>query len=36
MVLKVDSAPPKTLIDNLRSRPGIQRVKTVAVPPRDA
>jgi D-3-phosphoglycerate dehydrogenase len=36
MVLKVDSAPPATLIESLRAHPGILRVKTIGVPPRDA
>ena len=34
MVLKVDSAPPAALVDGLRQRPGITRVRVVELPPR--
>ncbi len=34
-LLKVDSAPSATLIDELRKNPGILRVKTANLPPRD-
>ncbi|HLL88369.1 MAG TPA: phosphoglycerate dehydrogenase [Tepidisphaeraceae bacterium] len=35
MVLKTDSAPPEALINRLKARPGILRVKSVNLPPRD-
>jgi D-3-phosphoglycerate dehydrogenase len=35
MVLKVDSAPNEALLNRLRARPGILRVKTVVLPKRD-
>ena len=34
MVLKTDSAPPEALLNRLRARPNIVRVKTVVLPPR--
>jgi len=36
MVLKVDSAPDDALVNRLRARPGILRVKNVKLPKRDA
>ncbi len=36
MVIKTDSAPPVTLLDRLRSRPGIVKVKSVVLPARSA
>jgi D-3-phosphoglycerate dehydrogenase len=36
MLLKTDSAPPKALLDQLRARPNIVRVKPLLVPPRGA
>jgi D-3-phosphoglycerate dehydrogenase / 2-oxoglutarate reductase len=35
MVLKTDSAPQDSLINRLKARPNILRVKTVALPPRE-
>lgn len=34
MVIKTDSHPPQKLVDGLRSRPGILRVKPLVLPPR--
>jgi len=34
MVLKTDSAPPEAVLDKLRARPGILRVKSVVLPVR--
>ena len=34
MVIKTDSAPPEALLNRLRARPNIIRVKTVVLPPR--
>ncbi len=36
MVLKVDSAPDEALVNRLRARPGILRVRNVKLPKRDA
>ena len=36
MLLKVDSAPGKEVVESLRKHPGLLRVKTVACPTRDA
>ena len=36
MVLKIDSQAPTSLIDNLKSKPGILRVKALSLPPRNA
>ena len=36
MVLKVDSVPPKDLVDGLRASPGILKVQCVKLPPREA
>ncbi|HEY2587670.1 MAG TPA: ACT domain-containing protein, partial [Tepidisphaeraceae bacterium] len=36
MVLKTDSEPPATLLETLRTRPNIIRVKALALPPRNA
>lgn len=36
MVLKTDSAPPDALLNRLRARPNILRVKALVLPPRDA
>ena len=36
MMVKVDSAPPPSLLEKLRSRPGILRVKSVELPARGA
>jgi D-3-phosphoglycerate dehydrogenase len=36
MVLKTDSAPPEALINRLKARPNILKVKTVKLPARDA
>jgi D-3-phosphoglycerate dehydrogenase / 2-oxoglutarate reductase len=36
MMLKIDSAPPEALINRLRARPGILRVKSLALPARSA
>ncbi|CAA9397880.1 MAG: D-3-phosphoglycerate dehydrogenase [uncultured Phycisphaerae bacterium] len=36
MVIKTDSAPDAKLLGGLRARPGILKVKSVALPPRDA
>jgi len=36
MVIKTDSPPPPALLEKLRSRPGVTRVKSVALPARDA
>lgn len=36
MVLKTDSEPPEALVNRLRARPNILRVKTVKLPARDA
>jgi D-3-phosphoglycerate dehydrogenase len=35
MVLKIDSVPPEALINRLRARPNIVRVKSVTLPPRN-
>jgi D-3-phosphoglycerate dehydrogenase len=35
MVLKVDSVPPDALLNRLRARPNILKVKSVKLPPRD-
>lgn len=34
MVLKVDSAPPEALVNRLKARPNILRVRSVVLPPR--
>ena len=34
MVIKTDSAPPESLLNRLRARPNILRVKSVSLPPR--
>jgi hypothetical protein len=34
MVLKTDSEAPPALVNRLKARPGILRVKTLALPPR--
>jgi D-3-phosphoglycerate dehydrogenase len=34
MVLKVDSAPPEALVNRLKARPNILRVKSMVLPPR--
>jgi len=34
MLLKTDSQPPEALVNRLRARPGILRVKTLELPPR--
>jgi len=36
MVLKTDSAPPTTLLDQLRARPNIIKVKSMVLPARNA
>jgi D-3-phosphoglycerate dehydrogenase len=36
MVLKTDSQPTTTLVENLKSKPGILRVKALSLPPRNA
>lgn len=36
MVLKTDSEPPTTLLEKLRTRPNIIRVKALTLPPRNA
>src|SRR5687768_3586551 len=36
MVIKTDSAPPEALLNRLRARPNILRVKALVLPPRDA
>ena len=36
MVLKIDSEPPTTLLDELRKRPNIVRVKALSLPARNA
>jgi len=36
MVLKTDSQPTTSLVDNLKSKPGILRVKALSLPPRNA
>ena len=36
MVIKTDSAPPEALLNRLRARPNILRVKSLVLPPRDA
>jgi D-3-phosphoglycerate dehydrogenase / 2-oxoglutarate reductase len=36
MVLKTDSAPPTSLLEKLRTRPNIIRVKALSLPPRNA
>lgn len=36
MMLKTDSAPPTALLEKLRSRPNITRVKALSLPSRDA
>jgi D-3-phosphoglycerate dehydrogenase len=36
MVLKTDSAPPDSLLNRLRARPNILRVKSLVLPPRNA
>ena len=36
MVLKVDSTPGEQLVNNVRQKPGILRVKSVQLPKRDA
>ncbi|MGN6727459.1 MAG: hypothetical protein ACTHLZ_16185, partial [Tepidisphaeraceae bacterium] len=36
MVLKVDSTPGEPLVNNVRQKPGILRVKSVQLPKRDA
>ena len=36
MVLKTDSQPPAALLDKLRARPNITRVKSLSLPPRNA
>ena len=36
MVIKTDSAPPDALLNRLRARPNILRVKALVLPPRDA
>jgi D-3-phosphoglycerate dehydrogenase len=36
MVVKADSTPPASLLENLRARPNIVRVKAVELPPRGA
>jgi D-3-phosphoglycerate dehydrogenase len=36
MVLKTDSAPPDSLLNRLRARPNILRVKALVLPPRNA
>ena len=36
MVIKTDSAPPDALLNRLRARPNILRVKSLVLPPRDA
>lgn len=35
MMIKTDSEPPESLVNDLRQCPGILRVKTVKLPPRD-
>jgi D-3-phosphoglycerate dehydrogenase len=35
MVLKTDSAPPEALVNRLKARPGIMRVKPLTLPSRD-
>jgi hypothetical protein len=34
MLLKTDSPAPDALVNRLRARPGIVRVKTLVLPPR--
>jgi hypothetical protein len=34
MVIKTDSTPPDALLNRLRARPGILRVKSLALPAR--
>jgi D-3-phosphoglycerate dehydrogenase len=36
MVIKTDSDVPASLLNRLRARPNIMRVKSVALPPRNA
>jgi len=36
MVLKTDSQPTNSLVENLKSKPGILRVKALSLPPRNA
>jgi D-3-phosphoglycerate dehydrogenase len=36
MLLKTDSAPPEALLNRLKARPNILKVKSVKLPPRDA
>jgi D-3-phosphoglycerate dehydrogenase / 2-oxoglutarate reductase len=36
MVIKTDSAPPEALLNRLRARPNILRVKPLVLPPREA
>jgi hypothetical protein len=36
MMLKTDSEPPAALVNRLRARPNILRVKPVKLPPRGA
>lgn len=36
MVLKTDSEPPQALLNRLRARPNIMRVKALTLPPRSA
>jgi D-3-phosphoglycerate dehydrogenase len=36
MVIKTDTAPPDALLNRLKARPGILRVKALALPPRTA
>jgi D-3-phosphoglycerate dehydrogenase len=36
MLIKTDSEPPDALINRLRARPNILKVKSVKLPPRDA
>jgi hypothetical protein len=36
MVIKTDSEPPAALLNRLRARPGILRVKPLVLPPRNS
>jgi D-3-phosphoglycerate dehydrogenase len=36
MLIKTDSAPPEALVNRLKARPNILKVKSVKLPPRDA